>query len=197
MARIVKLDGVGEDAARLLREAGIASASDLLKRGATRKDMQHIAQQVGVSEKLILRWVNRAGLLRIQGISSEYADLLEAAGVNSAADLARRNPGNLLQKLVEANTSHNLVPQVPTLSQVADWIEQAQALPGRSGKAKKITVKRQITGETAGGKGGSVITGGNKSHRDYIRGIEIDEMDLDEPESSRGLPGGGGTDNLP
>jgi predicted flap endonuclease-1-like 5' DNA nuclease len=76
-----------------------------------------------------LKWINRADLARIKGIGSEYADLLENAGVDTVPELAQRNPGNLHQKMVEVNEEKQLVRQVPALSQVTDWIAQAKELP--------------------------------------------------------------------
>lgn len=68
-------------------------------------------------------------LFRIKGVGEEYADLLEVAGVDTVPELAQRNPGNLYQKLVEVNQEKKLVRQLPTETQVADWVAQAQQLP--------------------------------------------------------------------
>jgi len=38
--------------------------------------------------------VNHADLCRIDGVGSEYADLLEAAGVDTVPELAQRNAAN-------------------------------------------------------------------------------------------------------
>ena len=46
---------------------------------------------LGISSTLILEWVNHVDLMRIKGVGSEYSDLLEAAGVDSPAELAQRN----------------------------------------------------------------------------------------------------------
>jgi predicted flap endonuclease-1-like 5' DNA nuclease len=76
-----------------------------------------------------LEWVNHVDLFRIQGVGSEYADLLEAAGVDTVPELAQRNPANLHQKLSEVNEEKQLVRHVPSLSSVEDWVEQAKSLP--------------------------------------------------------------------
>jgi predicted flap endonuclease-1-like 5' DNA nuclease len=82
-----------------------------------------------VCDKLILRWVNHVDLFRIKGVGSEYADLLEAAGVDTVIELATRNPANLYQRLVSTNMEKRLVRKVPFPSQVESWIEQAKTLP--------------------------------------------------------------------
>jgi hypothetical protein len=52
-----------------------------------------------LSPKLILEWVNHADLMRVKGVGSEYADLLEAAGVDTVPELAQRNAASLAEKL--------------------------------------------------------------------------------------------------
>ncbi len=88
-----------------------------------------IAAASGISDKLVLKWVNHVDLFRIKGVGSEYADLLEAAGVDTVVELATRNPANLYQRLVSTNMEKRLVRKVPVPSQVENWIEQAKTLP--------------------------------------------------------------------
>lgn len=73
--------------------------------------------------------MNRVDLARIKGIGEEYADLLEAAGVDTVPELAQRKPENLYQKLVEVNAAKKLVRQLPIELKVADWVAQAKDLP--------------------------------------------------------------------
>jgi hypothetical protein len=72
--------------------------------------------------------VNHADLFRIKGMGSEYADLLEAAGVDSAVELAQRNSANLTAALAQANERTSLVRALPSESEVTGWIEQAKGL---------------------------------------------------------------------
>ena len=78
---------------------------------------------------MILKWVNRADLARINGIGAQFADLLEAAGIDSVPELGQRNGANLHAKLEEVNTAKNLFNRVPSADEVEDWINQAKALP--------------------------------------------------------------------
>jgi predicted flap endonuclease-1-like 5' DNA nuclease len=129
MAKLTKVEGIGEAYAQKLREAGIATTQALLKKGASPKGRKEIAEKAGISEKLILEWVNHVDLFRIKGVGEEYADLLEAAGVDTVPELAQRNPENLYQKLVAVNQEKKLVRQLPTQAQVSDWVAQAKRLP--------------------------------------------------------------------
>ncbi len=76
-----------------------------------------------------MEWVNHSDLFRIKGVGSEYSDLLEEAGVDTVVELAKRKPENLVEKMAEINAAKKLVRKLPVLSQVADWVEQAKALP--------------------------------------------------------------------
>ncbi len=70
-----------------------------------------------------------AKITDVEGIGSEYSDLLEEAGVDTVPELAQRNASNLHAKMVEVNEARNLVRKMPTENQVADWVNQAKELP--------------------------------------------------------------------
>jgi predicted flap endonuclease-1-like 5' DNA nuclease len=123
------IEGIGKAFGDKLKAIGIATPLDLLKRGATPKGRQEIAEQSGISGKLVLRWVNHVDLFRIKGVGSEYADLLEEAGVDTVMELSQRNAANLFQKLGQVNEQKNLVRKLPVASQVEEWVEQAKRLP--------------------------------------------------------------------
>ena len=129
MAKLILIEGIGDVYANKLNEVGVTSVESLREKGATPKGRKEIAEKTGIREELILDWVNHADLFRIRGVGEEYADLLEAAGVDTVPELAQRNPEHLLQKLIQANEAKKLVRRLPVLSQIADWIEQAKHLP--------------------------------------------------------------------
>jgi predicted flap endonuclease-1-like 5' DNA nuclease len=176
MTKITLIEGIGEDFAQRLQRVGITTTEALLQRGATPEDAKLIADQAGISEMLVLQWVDQADLFRIKGIGGQYAQLLESAGVDSVAELAQINTGNLLHKVVELNESKKLVRRLPARSQVEDWIEQARGLP-RVGEGWE----------------------GQAAEFDEAEFGEIPSPPEAMPgESAMGsLPGDGGTDNIP
>lgn len=101
----------------------------LLEKGATAKGRDELAEQTGISNKLILRWVNHADLFRIKGVAGQYSELLEAAGVDTVPELAQRNAENLQQALLATNEEKKLAKTTPSLGQVTDWIAEAKTLP--------------------------------------------------------------------
>jgi predicted flap endonuclease-1-like 5' DNA nuclease len=129
MTSLIKIEGIGQKYAEKLRAQGIRSTEALLANGATPKNRQDLAERAGVSETLILEWVNLADLFRIKGIGEEYSDLLEEAGVDTVPELAQRNPANLYETLVKINEQKKLVRKLPTQDQVGGWVSQAKALP--------------------------------------------------------------------
>lgn len=129
MANLKDIEGIGASYAAKLAEAGITTVAKLLSAGAAPKGRADLEAKTGISHKLILEWVNHADLYRIKGVGSEYADLLEAAGVDTVVELATRKAENLYNKMVEVNAEKKLVRQLPTQAKVADWVEQAKTLP--------------------------------------------------------------------
>lgn len=129
MATIEAIEGIGEVYADKLREVGVRTVEKLLKEGASKKGRADLAESTGISEKLILTWTNHADLFRITGIGSQYAELLEAAGVDTVVELSTRNAENLCNKMLEVNEEKMLVRRPPALSMVEDWVAQAGKLP--------------------------------------------------------------------
>lgn len=123
------VEGIGPVYGEQLKAIGLVTCLDLLKAGASRKGREEVAEKSGISHKLVLKWVNHVDLYRIKGVGSEYADLLEASGVDTVMELAQRNPGNLFEKMNEVNAEKELVRKLPTAAQVEDWVSQAKDLP--------------------------------------------------------------------
>jgi predicted flap endonuclease-1-like 5' DNA nuclease len=127
--RLVKIEGIGEVFAQKLRAAGVTSVESLLEKGASPQGRKALAEGTGISDKLILKWVDHADLFRVKGIGEEYSDLLEQAGVATVPELAQRNAANLFAKLGEVNMEKKRVRRLPSHGQVADWVHRAKDLP--------------------------------------------------------------------
>ena len=125
---IEEIEGVGSAHAEKLRAAGVPSIEALLEKGTTPEGRAALVEQTGIDAVRVLRWVNHADLMRVVGVGPDFAELLEAAGVDSAPELAQRNVENLVTALTETNEARSLVRRVPDATEVTDWIEQAKAL---------------------------------------------------------------------
>jgi len=129
MTDLVDIEGIADAFAAKLHAAGVGSVEELLSQGATPDGRAKIVEDSGISHAHILKWVNHADLFRINGVAGEYAELLEAAGVDTVVELGGRNAENLTEKLEAVNEAKHLVRQVPALSAVTKWIAQAKELP--------------------------------------------------------------------
>jgi len=126
--KLADIEGIGKSYAAKLKTTGVVSQRRLLSIGSKKKGRKQIAASAGISEKRILTWVNKADLARVRGVGGQYAELLEAAGVDTIPDLASRNATNLHGKLVEANARKKLVRQLPAAHWVSGWVAQAKKL---------------------------------------------------------------------
>jgi predicted flap endonuclease-1-like 5' DNA nuclease len=122
------VEGIGPVYAGKLREIGICTPLDLLEKGRFRKGRDEIAEQAGISRKLVLDWVNHIDLYRLNGVDANLAELLVRAGVDSVMELAQRNPHNLYEKMVAVNQERHLAPTPPTQEMVEGWVLRAGEL---------------------------------------------------------------------
>ena len=126
--KIIDIEGVGDVYAEKLQAAGINKVSQLLDKCAAPKGRKELAEATGISEKLILRWTNHADLFRINGVGPQFAELLEAAGVDTVKEFRHRVAENLQPKLVEVNEQKNICNRVPAVVEVQKMIDQAKEL---------------------------------------------------------------------
>ncbi len=138
MVTIESIEGIGPANGKKLRTAGVQSVNALLQAGGAKSGRKALAKETGMKESMILGWVNRADLMRIKGVSTQYSDLLEAAGVDTVKELRKRKPANLAAKMKEVNDSaiakgSSIVRRPPSLSEVEKWVAQAKDMkPGVS-----------------------------------------------------------------
>jgi predicted flap endonuclease-1-like 5' DNA nuclease len=127
--KIGEVEGIGPAIGEKLRAARIKDTDSLLAGCRTGKERKDLAQKSGLTEAQILKFANMVDLFRISGIGSEFAELLEAAGVDTVPELARRNAANLAKAMADLNEKKKLTRRVPSESEVAKWVEQAKSLP--------------------------------------------------------------------
>ena len=119
------IEGIGPAYGSKLRNAGVKVVDDLLRAGSTRSKRRTLANKVEVAPTTLLKWVYRADFFRIRGIGTQYSSLLEEAGVNTVADLSRRNAKNLHASIKAINRKKNLVRRIPPYRTVQRWIKCA------------------------------------------------------------------------
>jgi predicted flap endonuclease-1-like 5' DNA nuclease len=125
---IKEIEGVGPAYAAKLFEAGIKTTGALLKSCADPKGRDRLCEKTAISSNLVLKWTNMADLMRINGIGRQFAELLEASGVDTIKELKHRQARNLAAKMAEVNAEKRLCRVSPSATVVAKWIEQANSL---------------------------------------------------------------------
>jgi len=128
---IERIEGIGPKYREAFRSAGVRTVSDLLDQGANKSGRRQLSSVTGINENRILKCVNMADLFRINGVASQYAELLEHSGVDTVKELKNRNADNLAKKMEEVNTEKNLVRRPPSAIVVQSWVSQAKELPAR------------------------------------------------------------------
>jgi len=127
--KIEDIEGVGPKTGQAFRNAGIRTVDQLLEVACNKKGRRLLSEKTEISEAKVLKCVNMADLFRINGVASQYAELLEGAGVDTVKELRNRNAENLAAKMVGINAEQKIVRKPPSAKIVASWIEQAKALP--------------------------------------------------------------------
>lgn len=127
--KIIDIQGIGPAYAEKLTAAGIETIDILLEKGASAKGRKALEEATGINGKLILTWVNHADLCRIKGVGPQFAELLEAAGVDTVKELATRKAENLEKKMIEVNEAEHRTKRVPTAGELQKMIDQAKELP--------------------------------------------------------------------
>jgi len=128
--KLIDIEGVGAAYAEKLAAAGLVTTKQLLEKCAAPAGRKALEEEIGISGKLILKWCNHADLFRVKGIGPQFAELLEAAGVDTVKELAQRKAENLAAKMLEVNEEKKLVRRVPVAKEVQKMVDIAKELPG-------------------------------------------------------------------
>jgi predicted flap endonuclease-1-like 5' DNA nuclease len=126
--KISEIKGLDPKVATKLQQAHIDTVDDLVKHAQTPHQRAELAQQLGVPPSQFTGWLNRANLMRLKGVGTEMANLLEDSGVDSVKELQHRKAEMLVTKLKETNDAKHITSHAPSQTQVQEWIEEARTL---------------------------------------------------------------------
>ena len=125
MNSIDSINGMTHTEATKLRRARVRTTTTFLQIASTRSGRALLTKETGINSPKLLHWARRAELMQIKNLGKDYADLLEAVGVESVSDLKRRNPEALLDVMQKRNSKNQIVDRMPSLKKVTSWIEDA------------------------------------------------------------------------
>lgn len=126
--KIQDIEGIGPTYSKILVAQGISTSDDLLETCGSRKGRKELAKNTSLSESNILKWVNMCDLFRINGVASQFAELLEGSGIDTIKELRTRNAENLAEKMKQVNNKKHLCKMTPSANTITQWIEQAKDL---------------------------------------------------------------------
>jgi hypothetical protein len=126
---ISDINGLGPDVVDRFKAIGIRTTTGLLDAAKGPRERKRLAEKTGLDEKRILGWANAADRMRIKGVGTDYACLLQAAGVDTVKELKYRNPAKLARAMADANAKRKLARVLPSDDAVVRWIEHAKRLP--------------------------------------------------------------------
>ena len=126
MNSIDSINGMTHTEATKLRRARVRTTVTFLQIASTRSGRALLTKETGITSPKLLHWAKRAELMKIRNLGRDYADLLEAVGVESVADLKRRNPESLHEMMHNANQAKKIVDRMPSLKRVTNWIDDSK-----------------------------------------------------------------------
>jgi predicted flap endonuclease-1-like 5' DNA nuclease len=130
--KISEIKGLDPHVAAKMQQAHINTVDDLVNQTQTSHQRTELANQLGVPPSQLTGWLNRANLMRLKGVGTEMANLLEDSGVDSVKELQHRKADMLATKLKETNDAKHITGHVPSHAQVQAWIEEAQILAAQT-----------------------------------------------------------------
>ena len=125
---IDEIEGIGPSFGEKLKAAGVKNTGDLLKSCCDKKGRDTLAAKSGIPYDNLLKWANRADLMRIKGVGKQFSELLENAGVDTVKELGTRRADNLTKKIEEINAVKKLARATPKQDQVEAWIQEAKTM---------------------------------------------------------------------
>ena len=126
MNSINSINGMTHTEATKLRRARVRTTVTFLQIASTRSGRALLTKETGITSPKLLHWAKRAELMKIKNLGRDYADLLEAVGVESVADLKRRNPESLHEMMHNTNQIKKIVDRMPSLKRVVSWIDDSK-----------------------------------------------------------------------
>ena len=126
MNSIDSINGMTHTEATKLRRARVRTTVTFLQIASTRSGRALLTKETGITSPKLLHWAKRAELMKIKNLGRDYADLLEAVGVESVTDLKRRNPESLHEMMQNANHVKKIVDRMPSLKRVTNWIDDSK-----------------------------------------------------------------------
>jgi predicted flap endonuclease-1-like 5' DNA nuclease len=126
---ISKLRGVPARMRMALKARRVTTCEQLLDLASRAGDRSLLARSIGTDADDLLDLVQQADMARISGIGTVFGMMLAELGVRDVPALAASDPVELHDRIRAYNQAERIARRSPTPEEVANWIDQARALP--------------------------------------------------------------------
>lgn len=126
---IEQLPGLSQQEVSQLKNCGIDTTKSLIEQSQTLQAKVKLANKLQIHLQYVNKWVALADLARIPSVGTQYCGLLLHAGVGSVALLATLPTHRLHRQILRLQVATMQRRDLcPSIEQVQQWIQQAQAI---------------------------------------------------------------------
>lgn len=129
--KIEKIEGIGGSLGNHLRNIGVKTTGDLLKKCSIESGLQQVVKAGDVTDSVVRQWVSMSDLMRVPDVDGQFAELMEASDIKSVLELAQADANALTVKMQIINQREHKIPdsiELPDVGMVADWIRDAKSI---------------------------------------------------------------------
>ncbi|EAM50189.1 DUF4332 domain-containing protein [Crocosphaera watsonii WH 8501] len=126
---IEQLPGLSKINQEQLKSLGINNTQDLLKITKTKKNKQHLANQLKCQLQLINKWAALADLARVPSVGCDYCGLILHSGIISVDQLSQTSVSFLHQQILKLQVATLQRKDLcPSPDVVKTWINEARTI---------------------------------------------------------------------
>ncbi|HHL19206.1 MAG TPA: DUF4332 domain-containing protein [Thiothrix sp.] len=122
---------INSEEGKHLSQMNIISTEDMIDKCSSQEGVERIAKSMGKENWVVRSWVSMADLMRVQGVDTVNAELLELSGISSVQALASAKLSKLTESIKIIHKHVGKTNHVPDSEEIEGWIKSAANLPKR------------------------------------------------------------------
>ncbi len=123
------IEGIDQKYAQGLREMGIRTTQDLVKKLHKNHDaIDQIAKTLKIEPSALSSWISMADLIQLPGVDAKSAALMQTVGISTATELGITNANSLHSEMLAFNKKSPIAPEVPSMASLSLWSKIAKLL---------------------------------------------------------------------
>jgi len=120
-----EIEGIGPGFALRLKKRGVLNSCYLANKFLyDEHETKKLAKKLEINADTITAWASMADLMKIEGINSEYAEILQEVGIKTRYELSKEDPDKLYEKIENYKKKYPNGPDIPDLNDIHSWIEK-------------------------------------------------------------------------